>query len=318
MATVLRELQALFMLVIIAGKEPAKMRGAVAALQAAGFETQPTFSEAEALAATERAASVFAIVAGGAIDDAGYQRLALAGAARGALLLRTAIGEEDPREHFERDVVPRLSAAHAARSGDAKPARVAVIVGSVRERRFADVPARWLMTLLAERADVQPTLLDLRDFPMPFFDQAQAPAGKRAPYPDAHVESWTREIAAADAFVMISPEYNHGYTAVLKNAIDWVFREWNHKPLAFVAYGSVGGARSVEQLRGVAIELQMVPTRRAIHLPIEWLVAHARGESLTSKLATLKDSAEHMVDELLEWQGHKRRRVTALQVNGSL
>lgn len=107
--------QTLGMLVIIAGKEPEKMRAAVAAVEAAGFETRATFSEHEALAAIEQSNGLLAVVAGGVIDDTAYSRLALATAPRGAILMRTKIGHEDPREHFERDVVPRLLAARAAK-----------------------------------------------------------------------------------------------------------------------------------------------------------------------------------------------------------
>ncbi|MET0389402.1 MAG: NAD(P)H-dependent oxidoreductase [Polyangiales bacterium] len=295
------------MLVIIAGKEPEKMRAAVAAVEAAGFATRPAYSEREALAAIAQSGDLFAVVAGGVIDDTAYTRIALAVAPRGAMLMRTKIGEEDPRAHFERDVVPRLLAARAARSGQARPARVAIIVGSVRAQRFADVPARWLMSVLTQRAVISPSLLDLRDFPLPFFDQAVPPAGKRDPYPDVQVERWTRAIAEADAFVMISPEYNHGYTAVLKNAIDWVYREWRHKPVAFVSYGGVGGSRAVEQLREVAVELQMVPIRQAIHLPVELLMGHARGESLTEQLTKREGAVDELLHELLFWHDHVQR-----------
>jgi NAD(P)H-dependent FMN reductase len=91
---------------------------------------------------------------------------------------------------------------------------------------------------------------------------------KQGRYDDEGVQRWADRIADADAFVMVSPEYNHGYPAVLKNAIDYIYPEWVHKPVGFVSYGNAGGARGVEQLRQVAIEMQMWPIRSAIHLPM--------------------------------------------------
>jgi NAD(P)H-dependent FMN reductase len=82
-------------------------------------------------------------------------------------------------------------------------------------------------------------------------------------------KKWAAKISEADGYIIVSPEYNHGYSAVLKNAIDWVFPEWRNKPVGFVGYGNAGGARAIEQLRQVAIELQMVPIRSAVHIPAE-------------------------------------------------
>jgi NAD(P)H-dependent FMN reductase len=286
------------MRVLIVGKSPEKMRAAQAAVAAAGFEVEGSFSESEAMAVIAREPTLFAVVTGGVIDDAAYQRIAAAVPTSCAVLLRTKIGEEDPRAHFEREVVPQLV---AARASTARPCRLAIIVGSTRDRRFADVPTAWLQERLVRRPDVESVVLDLRDYPMPFFDHAVAPARKKAPYPNEHVERWTAAIGSADAFVLICAEYNHGYTAVLKNALDWVFREWNRKPVAMVAYGNVGGARAVEQLRQVAVELQMVPVQRAVHLPIEVMLAHARGESNVQHLAALEGRADAMLNELLAW-----------------
>jgi NAD(P)H-dependent FMN reductase len=127
---------------------------------------------------------------------------------------------------------------------------ISVIVGSTRQGRFSEKPARWIFEHLQKREGIETRLLDLRDFPMPFFDQAVPPAMPgRAPYENEVVKRWTAEIAASDGFVFVTPEYNYGPTAVLKNAIDWVYPEWNRKAAAFVSYGSALGARSVQQLR---------------------------------------------------------------------
>src|SRR6266576_58056 len=115
---------------------------------------------------------------------------------------------------------------------------IAVIVGSTREGRFSEKPAQWIFEHLRKRSGIEARLLDLRDFPMPFFDQAVPPASPgRAPYQHEVVKRWTAEIAAADGFIFVTPEYNYGPPAVLKNAIDWVYPEGNRKSAAFVSYG---------------------------------------------------------------------------------
>src|SRR5882672_8997976 len=130
---------------------------------------------------------------------------------------------------------------------------ISVIIGSTRQGRFSEKPAGWILQHLNERSGVDARLLDLRDFPMPFFDQPVSPATPgRAPYENEAVKRWTDAIAASDAFVFVTPEYNYGASAVLKNAIDWVYPEWNRKAAAFVSYGSALGARSVQQLRETA------------------------------------------------------------------
>jgi len=179
---------------------------------------------------------------------------------------------------------------------------VAVIVGSTREGRFSEKPARWILEHLRRRSGVDAKLLDLRDFPMPFFDQALPPAMPgRAPYQHEAVKRWTAEIAAADGFIFVTPEYNYGPSAVLKNAIDWVYPEWNRKAAAFVSYGSAMGARGVQQLRTTAIELQMAPIRSCVHVPVSTLWAHFQGGDVDKGLAELESSATTMLDDLLWW-----------------
>jgi NAD(P)H-dependent FMN reductase len=146
---------------------------------------------------------------------------------------------------------------------------MSVIVGSTRQGRFSEHPARWILQHLQKRDRIDARLLDLRDFPMPFFDQAVSPAAPgRAPYENAVVQRWTAAIGASDGFVFVTPEYNYGPSAVLKNAIDWVYPEWNRKAAAFVSYGGALGARSVQQLRETVIELQMAPVRSSVHIPV--------------------------------------------------
>jgi|SRR5882757_7445686 len=179
---------------------------------------------------------------------------------------------------------------------------ISVIVGSTREGRFSEKPAQWFLRQLQKRAGVEARLLDLRDFPMPFFDQPATPAMPgRAPFKHEVVQRWTAAIGQSDGFVFVTPEYNYGTSAVLKNAIDWVYPEWNRKAAAFVSYGSAMGARAVQQLREALIELQAAPIRTSVHIPVATLWAHYTGGNVEAGLAELAVNAEAMVDDLLWW-----------------
>jgi NAD(P)H-dependent FMN reductase len=137
---------------------------------------------------------------------------------------------------------------------------------------------------------------------MPFFDQPATPATPgRLPYKNEVVQKWTAAIARSDGFIFVTPEYNYGSSAVLKNAIDWVYPEWNRKAAGFVSYGSVMGARSVQQLRETAIDLQLAPIRSSVHIPVATLWAHYQGGDVDAGLAELGASAVAMIDDLLWW-----------------
>jgi NAD(P)H-dependent FMN reductase len=151
--------------------------------------------------------------------------------------------------------------------------RIQVIIGSTRPKRFSEKPARYIFDELSKRQDVVCELVDLRDWPLPFYDEPISPASNKGNYANELGKKWAAKVGEADGYIIVTPEYNHGYPAVLKNAIDWVFPEWNGKPVGFVGYGNVGGARAIEQLRQVVIELQMVPIRNAIHIPVEVYLA---------------------------------------------
>lgn len=183
----------------------------------------------------------------------------------------------------------------------ADPLKVKIILGSTRAGRFSEKPGAWLLTELEKRGDVQAELLDLREYPMPFFDEAATPSYKTKPYADPVVAAWTAKIKEGEAYIVVAPEYNHGVPAVLKNAFDYVYQEWNNKPIAYVSYGSAMGARSVEQLREVAIELQMAPIRNAIHMPYDIVVAVGQGVPASEVFAPFADRATGLVDQLLWW-----------------
>ena len=181
---------------------------------------------------------------------------------------------------------------------------ISIIVGSTRQGRFSEKAAEWIRTSLAQREGVQVKVLDLRDFDLPFFDQPVPPAMPgRPPYGHAVVQKWTAEIGSSDGFIFVTPEYNHSISAVLKNAIDWVYPEWNRKAAAFVSYGSVGGARAVEQLRLIAVELQLAPVRAAVHLPISTVMTHFQNGDVAAELEKSKSQVGPLIDTLLWWTG---------------
>jgi NAD(P)H-dependent FMN reductase len=182
------------------------------------------------------------------------------------------------------------------------PCTIAVIAGSTREGRFSDQAAAWVATELGKTSGVTTDVIDLRDYNMPFFNESVSPSSKSAPYTNEAVARFTKKIESADAFVIVTPEYNHSTSAVLKNAMDWVYQEWNHKPVAFVSYGSVGGARAVEHLRLVAVELQMAPIRNAVHIPGDKYFGMRGGATTPVELfASLQKPLDGMIEQLLWW-----------------
>jgi NAD(P)H-dependent FMN reductase len=143
--------------------------------------------------------------------------------------------------------------------------QIQVITGTTRQGRFSEKVTAWVVERLSQHGgfDIQP--VDLRDYPLPFFDQAP-PAYTLRDYPSEDVARLGRRLDDADGYVVLTGEYNHGYPAVLKNAMDHTFVEWRRKPVAFVGWGNVGGARAIEQLREVAVEFEMAPLRHAVHI----------------------------------------------------
>ncbi|PTT84196.1 FMN reductase, partial [Pelomonas sp. HMWF004] len=145
----------------------------------------------------------------------------------------------------------------------AKP-HIGIVIGSTREGRFGDKPAGWIHQLAAQRPDLAVELIDLRDHPLPFFNEPASPAW--GPVQNEAARHWASKLATLDGLIVVTPEYNHGAPAVLKNAFDYAYKEFSRKPIAFVGYGGVGAARAVEQLRLVAVELQLAPLRNAVHI----------------------------------------------------
>jgi NAD(P)H-dependent FMN reductase len=143
-------------------------------------------------------------------------------------------------------------------------AKVAVIISSVRPTRFGDKPAKWIADHAAARGDLDVEIVDLADYNLPLFD---APASDLwMPTPNEAAAKWQAKLNEFDGFIIVTAEYNRSITGALKNAIDWAYKPFIRKAVAFVGYGSVGGARAIEHLRNIMVELQAVPVRQAIHI----------------------------------------------------
>ncbi|HEY8590022.1 MAG TPA: NAD(P)H-dependent oxidoreductase [Naasia sp.] len=140
--------------------------------------------------------------------------------------------------------------------------KIAVILGSTRPGRNGEAVAKWVMDKAEGRTGATYELVDLADFPLPHLDEAVPPS--MGMYAGEHTKAWAEKIAAFDGYIFVTPEYNHSTSGVLKNAIDYLYKEWNNKAAAFVAYGTVGGARAIEHLRGIASELQLAHVRQTL------------------------------------------------------
>lgn len=178
---------------------------------------------------------------------------------------------------------------------------VGLIVGSTRPNRFADRPLQWIVNAAQSRRDLRLTVLDLREFELPFFNEPVPPSFTGGIYTDPKAQAWCKSVGGCDAFITIVPEYNHGPSAVLKNALDSAFLEWQRKPIAFVGYGGVGAARAIETLRGAVIELQMAPIRHEVNIAMEpFLGVLQQGKSLDD-YDYLAQTREAMFDHLVWW-----------------
>jgi NAD(P)H-dependent FMN reductase len=180
----------------------------------------------------------------------------------------------------------------------AKP-KIGIIISSVRPNRFGDHPAKWIFGLASARGDIEAELLDLRDYPMPLFNETASPA--YAPPQNEVAQRWSKKVAEKDGFIFITAEYNRGPTAAVKNALDYAYTEWNRKPAAFVGYGGVGAARAIEQLRLNCIELQMAPTRAGVHVLGPVYMQVLKGEKTLADFDYLEKGAREMLDQLVWW-----------------
>jgi NAD(P)H-dependent FMN reductase len=144
--------------------------------------------------------------------------------------------------------------------------KVAIVTGSTRPGRNNEAVARWVYGLSKQRKDAEFELVDIADYGLPLLDEPVPPS--LGQYANDHTKKWAAKIGSFDAYVFVTPEYNHGISGALKNAIDYLYREWNHKAAGFVSYGSAGGARAVEHLRLVMAELMVATVRAQVMLSL--------------------------------------------------
>ncbi len=175
--------------------------------------------------------------------------------------------------------------------------RIAIIVGSTRPGRNGKAVADWILEQAAGR-EATYELVDLADHPLPLLDEA-IPASMHM-YQNEHTKKWAETIAQYDGYVFVTPEYNHSTSGALKNAIDYIYSEWNDKAAAFVGYGSVGGARSVEHLRAIADELQLASVRAQVNFS---LITEFENFSVFKPADYQIPAAEAMFDQLERWAG---------------
>jgi NAD(P)H-dependent FMN reductase len=177
--------------------------------------------------------------------------------------------------------------------------RIGIVIGSTREGRFGEKPAHWIHEIAKQFADLAFEMIDLRDHPLPFFNEPRSPA--YGPVNNEAARLWATKLGSLDGLIVVTPEYNHGPSAVLKNALDYAYKEFNRKPIGFVGYGGVGAARAVEQLRLIAIELQMAPVAHAVHVGMmECLGIMQQGKTFED-FPHLAQAAKRLLDEMSWW-----------------
>ena len=181
--------------------------------------------------------------------------------------------------------------------------KIAVIISSTRPTRFGDLPAQWILAKANERPEIEAEILDLRDFDLPFFDEMASNAWM--PSANQNAVKWQNKISEFDGYIFVTAEYNRSITGALKNALDQAYVNWNKKVFSAVGYGTVGGARAVEHLRTIGVELQMVPTRSAVHIGGADFAAVHPGFGGTKAIADLEasigNSAKDMLDQITWW-----------------
>ncbi|WP_437646211.1 NADPH-dependent FMN reductase [Sorangium sp. So ce362] len=176
--------------------------------------------------------------------------------------------------------------------------KVAIILGSTRPGRNGEAVAKWVHGVAAKKGGADYELVDIKDFDLPLLDEPVSPS--MGQYTKPHTKAWAAKIDPFDAFVFVTPEYNHGTSGALKNAIDYLYKEWNNKAAGFVSYGSAGGVRAVEQLRLVMAELQIADVRAQVTLS---LYDDFENFSVFKPNPRHEASVGKLLDQLLAWAG---------------
>lgn len=173
---------------------------------------------------------------------------------------------------------------------------IGIIIGSTRPGRNAEAVAKWVYEIASKRKDATFRIVDLKDYNLPLLDET-IPASMHH-YEHDYTRKWAEKIGSLDAFIFITPEYNHAPTAALKNALDYIYTEWNNKAAGFVSYGSAGGVRAVEQLRQIMAELQIADVRAQVILS---LFTDFENFSVFKPAAMHETYLNTMIDQLVAW-----------------
>src|SRR5258707_1148768 len=176
--------------------------------------------------------------------------------------------------------------------------RIGIIIGSTRPGRNGEAVAKWVHEIAQKRSDAEFELVDIKDYNLPLLDDPVPPSMGR--YSKAHTKAWAAKIGSFDGYVFVSPEYNHGISGALKNAIDFLFAEWNNKAAGFVSYGGAGGARAVEQLRLVLAEVQIATVRNQVLLS---MFSDFENYSVFKPAAHHEESVNATFDQVIAWGG---------------
>ena len=174
--------------------------------------------------------------------------------------------------------------------------KVAIIIGSTRPGRNGEAVGRWIYEKAKNRDDAEYELVDIKDYNLPLLDEPIPPSMGR--YSNEHTKIWSTKIDSFDAYVFVTPEYNHGIPGALKNAIDFLFKEWNNKVAGFVSYGSAGGVRAVEQLRLVMAEVKVATVRAQVQLS---LFTDFENFSAFKPHEIHVKSTNNVLDEVISW-----------------
>lgn len=174
--------------------------------------------------------------------------------------------------------------------------KIAVIIGSTRPNRIGEQVARWVHGLAESRGDARYELVDVADFGLPLLDEPVPPSFGEPT--KEHTKRWSQTISGFDAFVFVTPEYNHATSGALKNAIDYLYGPWNNKAAAFVGYGSAGGSRAIENLRLITAELQIAGVRNQVMLN---LMTDFENFSTLTPAPFQEGAVTAMLDQLLPW-----------------
>ena len=178
--------------------------------------------------------------------------------------------------------------------------KIGIIIGSTRPNRVGEGVARWVYETASKRAEAQFELIDLRDFELPLLDEPTPASGGPKVYTKEHTKRWSQKISSLDGFIFVSPEYNHGTSAALKNALDYLWYEWNNKVAGFVAYGGEGGTRAVENLRTVMCELEVACVRKQLALSLR---RDFENYSIFTPDPHHESTLNSLIDQLLLWGG---------------